>query len=235
MRERARLLKGGFEDIHWLSSLEESMARRGVAIAAARRDLVARLNRAVAAGVGPFPAVALALDCGIDSRLGTMAALAVEDDLRPQPGGMPSPGRGDRWRRSGPASRRFDRDTPRQGLAGAALFDRRAKGALDRAGSVPCSADDPGGRCCPGAVALDELAAHFDDARRAALFDEILALGAQAWITGTDAGIFASLGGRAQHFEVGEGRITPAAARAKGVQARSGALDGGPTDEEGIQ
>ena len=33
---------------------------------------------------------------------------------------------------------------------------------------------------------LDEVTAHFDAARRAALFDEILRLGAQAWMTGTD-------------------------------------------------
>ena len=234
MRERARLLKGGFEDIHWLSSLEDSMARRGVAIAAARRDLVARLNRAVAAGVGPFPAVALALDCGIDSQLGSMAALAVEDDLR----------------RSLAECRQQDTEN-----GGAAVGPHRADLTATHLGKgLPaplCSTGEQKALLTAlvlshvrlmtlegGAVPvllLDELAAHFDDERRAALFDEILALGAQAWITGTDSQIFASLGGRAQHFEVGDGRILPAAGNAQGVRDRSGAVESGPTDGRGIK
>ena len=52
---------------------------------------------------------------------------------------------------------------------------------------------------------LDEVAAHLDPARRAALYDAVCALGAQAWMTGTDAGLFADLGARAQRFAVAEG------------------------------
>jgi DNA replication and repair protein RecF len=55
---------------------------------------------------------------------------------------------------------------------------------------------------------LDELAAHLDEARRAALFDELTALGAQAWMTGTDASHFAALGSRAQWFRVENARVT---------------------------
>ena len=54
----------------------------------------------------------------------------------------------------------------------------------------------------PPIVLLDEVAAHLDAARRAALYDEICALGAQAWMTGTEAELFAEMGGRAQMFEV---------------------------------
>jgi DNA replication and repair protein RecF len=54
---------------------------------------------------------------------------------------------------------------------------------------------------------LDEIAAHLDAVRRIALFDEITALGAQAWMTGTDAALFAPLEARAQHFTVSAGRI----------------------------
>ena len=43
---------------------------------------------------------------------------------------------------------------------------------------------------CAPILLLDEIAAHLDAARRAALFDEILALGAQAWMTGTDLSLF---------------------------------------------
>ena len=58
---------------------------------------------------------------------------------------------------------------------------------------------------------LDEVAAHLDAARRAALFDEILALGSQAWLTGTEPEIFAPLGDAAQFFEVREAKVRRAA------------------------
>ena len=51
---------------------------------------------------------------------------------------------------------------------------------------------------------LDEVAAHLDKARRAALYDEICALGAQAIMTGTETGLFDTLGDRAQHMVVRE-------------------------------
>jgi DNA replication and repair protein RecF len=53
-------------------------------------------------------------------------------------------------------------------------------------------------------ILLDEVAAHLDAARRAALFDEICALEAQAWMTGTGPELFAELGDRAQHVAVHE-------------------------------
>jgi DNA replication and repair protein RecF len=53
-------------------------------------------------------------------------------------------------------------------------------------------------------VLLDEVAAHLDAGRRAALYDEICALGAQAWMTGTGPELFEDLGDRAQHVEVVE-------------------------------
>jgi DNA replication and repair protein RecF len=64
-------------------------------------------------------------------------------------------------------------------------------------------------RGAPPLLLLDEVAAHLDAARRRALFEEILALGAQAWMTGTDEALFAELRGRAQFFHVAEARIAP--------------------------
>ena len=51
---------------------------------------------------------------------------------------------------------------------------------------------------------MDEIAAHLDAGRRASLFDEICALGGQAWMTGTGPELFAELGDRAQAFEITE-------------------------------
>jgi DNA replication and repair protein RecF len=55
---------------------------------------------------------------------------------------------------------------------------------------------------------LDEIAAHLDARRRAALFEEIVALGAQAWLTGTDLSLFENLGSRADIFLVEAGQFT---------------------------
>jgi DNA replication and repair protein RecF len=54
---------------------------------------------------------------------------------------------------------------------------------------------------------LDEIAAHLDVRRRSALFEEILALGAQAWMTGTDLSLFENLALRADIFTVDSGRF----------------------------
>jgi DNA replication and repair protein RecF len=55
---------------------------------------------------------------------------------------------------------------------------------------------------------LDEIAAHLDAERRTALYAELLDLKTQAWLTGTDAALFAALRGKAQFFAVAEARIT---------------------------
>jgi DNA replication and repair protein RecF len=57
---------------------------------------------------------------------------------------------------------------------------------------------------------LDEIAAHLDDLRREALFEEIEALGVQAWLTGTDRDAFAPLKRRAQFFDIADGKIAGA-------------------------
>ena len=56
----------------------------------------------------------------------------------------------------------------------------------------------------PPLLLLDEVAAHLDAARRAALYDEVCTLGAQAWMTGTGPELFTDLGARAQYVEVTE-------------------------------
>ena len=62
-------------------------------------------------------------------------------------------------------------------------------------------------RGAPPLLLLDEIAAHLDAERRAALFEALLALGSQAWMTGTDVSLFESLGGRALHVSVRDSRL----------------------------
>jgi len=56
---------------------------------------------------------------------------------------------------------------------------------------------------------LDEVAAHLDATRRNELFDELVSLGTQAWLTGTDASVFQHFGQRAQHFIVNSSELQP--------------------------
>ena len=62
-------------------------------------------------------------------------------------------------------------------------------------------------QAAPPLLLLDEAPAHLDTARRAALFDEIEALGLQAFMTGTEADLFAPLRGRAQFVRVEGGAL----------------------------
>ena len=66
MRQRARLLKDGTNDARWLRSLEAQMVERGIAIAAARQQMAARVNAMCKQPVGPFPGARLVLTGPID-------------------------------------------------------------------------------------------------------------------------------------------------------------------------
>lgn len=206
LRQRARVLAEGGRDPHWFTALEDTMARHGVALAAARADTVHRLDAAARLGIGPFPRAALAMAGEVDGWLDTMAALDAEDCLRAElaasrlrdaEAGTTSIGP----HRSDLAVRHLDLDLPAaEGSTGqqkAVLVSI----ALAHARLVAMS------RGRPPLLLLDEISAHLDAERRTALFDEVVALGAQSWMTGTDAELFAPLRGRAQILCVADGSI----------------------------
>ena len=206
LRQRARLLGEGNRDPHWFTALEDTMARHGVALAAARADTVQRLDAAARLGVGPFPRATLAMAGEVDSWLATMAAIDAEDRLRAElaaarlrdaEAGTTSWGP----HRSDLAVRHLDLDLP---AAEGSTGQQKAilvSIALAHARLVTLS------RSRPPLLLLDEIAAHLDGERRAALFDEVVALGVQSWMTGTDAELFAPLAGRAQILRVADGSI----------------------------
>jgi DNA replication and repair protein RecF len=206
LRQRSRLLGEGNRDPHWFTALEDTMARHGVALAANRADTVQRLDAAARLGVGPFPRASLAMAGEIDGWIATMAALDAEDRLRSAlaasrlrdaEAGTTSMGP----HRSDLAVRHLDLDLPAaEGSTGqqkAVLVSI----ALAHARLVALS------RGRPPLLLLDEIAAHLDSERREAQFDEVVALGAQSWMTGTDAGLFKPLAGRAQVLRVADGSI----------------------------
>ena len=201
MRERNRLLKEGRGEAAWLSALEDTLANVGSAIAAARGSLVERLNRVVAQTEAPFPAAELTLDGAVDRWLEEMPALAVEDRLRAAYEATRNHGDADGPNRSDLVVRHVPKNMPASHcstgeqkalLIGIVLAHARLQAMEEGAAPV---------------LLLDEVAAHLDAARRQGLFDAVLALGGQAWFTGTDADVFQPLQGRAQFFDVADANV----------------------------
>jgi DNA replication and repair protein RecF len=199
IRERARLLKFGPRDPSWLDGLENEMAEAGILIAQARAATVERLSRALAERDGPFPAASLALTDELH--------LLTADDLRGQLA----------------ASRMRDAEAGRT-LVGPHITDLAVRHTGKRAEARDCSTGEQKALLISIMLAdarelarareglapillLDEIAAHLDAVRRAALFEEIHSLSAQAWMTGTDLSLFE--GARCQVFEVRDGMFHP--------------------------
>ena len=206
LRERSRLLRDGPADSAWLAALEEVMAEQGVAVAAGRRDAVQRLDRACAEAEGPFPRARLTLVGTVEGWLEDMPALAVEASFVAalaanrqsdgQAGGAAiGPHRSDltvRLAEKGIAAE-FASTGEQKALLIAILL---AHAALQQQ------------RGFPPLLLLDEIAAHLDASRRAALFETLVRLQTQAWLTGTDATLFASLRSHAQFFTVHDGTLS---------------------------
>lgn len=209
-RERNRLLKTGSGDPAWLAALESQMAEHGVAVAAARREGLARVEAGMALATGPFPRARLAAQGAIEGWLADMPALAAEEKFR----GLLSARRGiDREagtategpHRSDMAVWHADRDQP------AAQCSTGEQKALLIAITL-ANARLIRARCnVAPLMLLDEVSAHLDGKRRKALYEELLAIGGQVWLTGTDEDLFGDLDGQAEFFTVADGVVTPRA------------------------
>ncbi|ANC92973.1 DNA replication/repair protein RecF [Azospirillum humicireducens] len=208
LRERARLLRDGRFDEGWLGALEDQMATTGIAVAAARREVVQRLRAACARSVGPFPGADLTVAGTVERWLDEGPALAAEDALRDSlrigrrtdadaGGATVGPHKSDL------AVRHAAKDMP------AALCSTGEQKALLIAIVLANARLLAAERGAAPILLLDEVAAHLDPGRRAALFGEILALGAQAWMTGTDEGVFDPLGDDARRFRIEDAHIRP--------------------------
>ncbi|MDE0780510.1 MAG: DNA replication/repair protein RecF [Alphaproteobacteria bacterium] len=210
MRGRQRLLRDNVGDSAWLAAEEETMAATGVALAAARREVVARLDAAISEEEGlreaPFPIVRLVFDGEVESWLDDGPALEAEDRLRATLAG--------RRARDGEAGRalhgahRSDLVVRHRGKEmAAALCSTGEQKALLIAIILAHARLLGMARGAAPIILLDEVAAHLDEGRRVALAERILALGAQAWLTGTDTRLFEAFDGQAQRFEVSSGSV----------------------------
>jgi DNA replication and repair protein RecF len=219
MRDRVRLLAEPRPDTTWLAALEEGMSEEGAAIAAARLALVGDLATALASGVGPFPVPGLALEGTLEQRLAEpdlaslgdaerLAKLAAEFRVRlveqrraDQAAGMTLVG-----------PHRTDLlVTHRAKSMPAALCSTGEQKALLIALHLAHARLVRGRRGAPPLMLLDEIAAHLDEERRRDLFAEIVGLGGQAWLTGTETSLFRGLAPHADFFAVADGMVTRAA------------------------
>jgi len=192
MRERNRLLKDGVADPRWYGALETQMAEAAAQLTANRRMAIGRLMAAQDGAATAFPAAALQLETDDLSDAADYAAAFADSRPRDMLAGraLVGPHRADLVavyaEKAMPAAQC---STGEQKALLLSLILANARALKQDTGAAPL-------------VLLDEVAAHLDAGRRAALFDEICALGAQAWMTGTGPELFAELGGRAQHLAV---------------------------------
>jgi DNA replication and repair protein RecF len=202
MRQRNRLLgEDQPADPDWLAALEAQMAEHGVAIAQARAALVRALDERIAASAeGPFARAALALEGWSDS--GALQHELAQGRARDASAGrtLSGPHRSDlavTHHAKGQAAARCSTGEQKALLLGIVLA--HADLVAEQAGRRPI-------------LLLDEIAAHLDPVRRAALFDRLAAGGGQVWMTGTEPGLFSSLGTAAGWYRVEEGQVSPSAA-----------------------
>jgi DNA replication and repair protein RecF len=205
MRERNRLLKDMVRDDPWYLALERQMAEAGAQIRLNRLKALQMIAEATEEAETAFPAPQLSLTHPEGDLPATEADLlaAFQDNRRRDMAAgrtLIGPHRIDLeafWTTKGIAAR--DASTGEQKALLVSLILANARGLARDFGAPPI-------------LLLDEVAAHLDANRRAALYDEISALGAQAWMTGTGPELFAELGTRAQYLEVteeaGESRAT---------------------------
>lgn len=206
LRERARLLRTRQDDGEWLRALEARAAKLGVAIGTARRRLVAGLNGAVGVTSSDFPRPGLLVRGRIETWLETETEAAVEGRMieglaQSRSRDAETGGAGLGPHRSDLAVQDIELDQP-----AARSSTGRQKALLIAIVLAKTRLHGQSGAALP-LLLLDEVIAHLDALRRDALFAEIEALGAQAWLTGTDADLFRPLARSAQFFHVRDATV----------------------------
>jgi DNA replication and repair protein RecF len=210
-RERMRLLTDGPADPAWLDALEARLAEAGALVAAARARTLAALQLEIdGRGERPFPLARIALTgpweqmalegVALEEIEARLAAALAQGRPRDAAAGraLTGPHRGDL------AVVHAEKDRP---AAECSTGEQKAlilNLVLAQAARLARAANAPS-----PVLLLDEVAAHLDARRRSALFDEIQALGLQAFLTGTDEHLFEGLAGRAQGVRVDGAALSP--------------------------
>ncbi|MGE5165332.1 MAG: DNA replication/repair protein RecF [Sphingobacteriales bacterium] len=212
LRSRNRLLEGSPGDPHWLDAIEHETAEVAVAVAAARAETANRLSAALEASretAREFPQAEIALKGWMEQLLPDHSAIEVEDRYRAL--------LNDNRARDAAAGRTLD---------GPHLSDLVVTHAGKNIPAVDASTGEQKALLIRLVLAhaglikqmtgfaplllLDEVVAHLDPSRRAALYDALSSLGAQVWMTGADPAAFGDILSRAQVFVVRGGAVEQA-------------------------
>jgi DNA replication and repair protein RecF len=215
LRSRNRLLEDSPGDSHWLDAVEHETAEVAVAVAAGRAETVTRLSAALAAAraqAPEFPQAEIELQGWMEKLLPDHTAIEIEDRYRTL--------LKDNRARDAAAGRTLD---------GPHLSDLAVRHASKNIPAADASTGEQKAMLIRLVLAhaglikqmtgfaplllLDEVVAHLDPARRAALYDALSSLGAQVWMTGADPAAFGDIIGRAQVFVVRNGIVEPAGKR----------------------
>jgi DNA replication and repair protein RecF len=211
LRSRNRLLEESHSDPHWLDAVEHETAEVAVAVAAARAETVNRLSGALTAAreqAPEFPYAEIALDGWMEKLIPEHPAIEIEERYRAV--------LRDNRARDAAAGRTSD---------GPHLTDLKVTYAHKGIAAVDASTGEQKALLIGLVLAhgrliaemtgfapillLDEIVAHLDPARRAALHVELAQLGGQVWMTGADPALFAEVGDDAMIIEVASGRLEP--------------------------
>lgn len=210
LRARNKLLEDPSSDAAWLDAIEREAAETAVAVAAARQETVGRLAGLILAArddTSPFPWADIRLEGWIENALLSQPAIDVEDAyrlmLRDNRGRDRAAGRtligpqaSDLIVLHGPKAVSAERaSTGEQKALLIGLVLAHAKLVADISGLAPL-------------VLLDEVAAHLDPRRRAALYETLAGLGSHVFVTGADAMAFIDMPQSAERFLVTNGSIT---------------------------
>ncbi|HSP51222.1 MAG TPA: DNA replication/repair protein RecF [Pseudolabrys sp.] len=211
LRSRNRLLEDAYSDSHWLDAVEHETAEVAVAVAAARAETVGRLAGTLAGGrnqAPEFPLAEIALDGWMEKLLPHHSAIEIEDRYRAL--------LKDNRARDAAAGRTLDGPHlsdlsvthASKGIAASQASTGEQKALLIRLVLAHAGLIKDMTGFAP-LLLLDEIIAHLDPTRRAALYDALVNLGAQVWMTGADPAAFGDIVGRAQLFEVRSGAVEP--------------------------
>lgn len=209
MRARNKLLADPYPDAQWLDANESQLAGLAVAIACARHDMISLLSKTIVENNdpgSPFPDAIVSITGTLENAIADISATDLEEEfldrLKASRGAdarvgrtLEGPHRSDmvvhHRPKAMPASQ-CSTGEQKALLIGLLLAHARLVGEM--AGFAPI-------------LLLDEVAAHLDEGRRAALYDMIDTIGCQAWMTGTDKNLFSALETRATFLEVADGTI----------------------------
>jgi DNA replication and repair protein RecF len=209
LRSRNRLLEDSPGDSHWLDAVEHETAEVAVAVAAGRAETAKRLSAALEASrdtAREFPQAQITLQGWMERLLPGHSAVEIEDRYRSL--------LKDNRARDAAAGRTLDGphlsdlvvSHASKNIPAADASTGEQKALLIRLVLAHSSLIKQMTGFAP-LLLLDEVIAHLDPSRRAALYDALSLLGAQVWMTGADPAAFGDIVGRAQTFLVRGGMV----------------------------